>query len=102
MVEHSTRHPDLAPTHPGETLKEDLFPTLGLSTATAAIRMGVSRPQLSRVVAGTAGVTAEMALKLGKLTGTAPRLWLNMQTQHDLWHAARKVDVSNIETASVA
>jgi addiction module HigA family antidote len=43
-------------------------------------------------------VTPEVAVRLGKLCGNGPRLWVNMQAAYDLWHAERNVDVSKIPT----
>ncbi len=39
------------PVHPGEILREDVLPTLGLSVSEAARRLGISRQQLHRVLA---------------------------------------------------
>ena len=46
--------------------------------------MGVTRVALSRVLNGKAGVSAEMAVRLGKWLGTGPEIWVSMQTQYDL------------------
>ena len=54
-----------------------------------AAHLGVSRVTLSRLLNGNSGVSAEMALKLSEALGTSPELWLNMQTQFDLWHVSR-------------
>ena len=37
-----------------------------------------------------------MAMRLGKLCGDGPEIWLAMQTKRDLWDAKRSVDVSAI------
>ncbi len=51
--------------------------------------MRLTRQTLHRILAGRSSVTAEMALRLGRFTGTTPALWLNLQAQHDLWHQQR-------------
>jgi addiction module HigA family antidote len=79
------------PTHPGEILKLDVLPALGLSVAEAADDLGVSRQTLHRVIAGTASVTPEMAVRLGKFCGNGPDLWINLQARHDVWQAQRKL-----------
>ena len=43
-----------------------------------------------------------MAVKIGKLCGNGPALWLNLQRAYDLWHAQRRVDVSRIPTLQAA
>ena len=91
----------MGPTHPGETLREDVLPALGLSVAEAARRLRVSRQQLHRVLAATSAVTPEMGLRLGALCGNGPNLWLWMQEAHDLWHAERRLaaELEKIRTA---
>jgi addiction module HigA family antidote len=100
---HSTRRdPERPPVHPGEILREDVLPGLGLPVSTAAKHLGVTRQALHRVMAGTASVSPEMAVRLGKFCGNGPDVWLKMQAAHDLWHAAREVDVSAIPTMKAA
>ncbi len=96
------RDPNRRPTHPGELLREDILPALGLSVMDAAARLGISRQALHRITAETAALSPEMAVKIGKLTGRGAGLLLRMQTAHDLWVAERNVDVSGIETVGVA
>ena len=80
-VKRSLQRP---PIHPGEILREDVLPTLGLSVSETTRRLGVSRQQLHRILACTHPVTVEMALRLGRLSGNGPGLWLRMQQNHDL------------------
>lgn len=75
------------PTRPGEVLREDVLPKLKLSVAEAARLRGISRQTLHRVLSGQGAVTPEMALRLGKLCGNGPELWLGMQQAFDLWRA---------------
>jgi addiction module HigA family antidote len=81
------------PPHPGEVLRE----YLGEVTVTdAAARLGVGRVTLQRVVNGAAGISADMAYRLGMAFGTSPELWAGMQMQYDL-HQAGKVERPKIE-----
>jgi addiction module HigA family antidote len=75
------------PPHPGEVLRDYLGNT---SVTSAARHLGVTRPALSRILNGSAGISAEMALKLGDALGTSPDLWIGMQSKYDLWQASRK------------
>ena len=84
------RDPDRAPVHPGAILKEDVLPALHMPVTEAARHLGVSRQALHRVLAGTAAVSPEMALRIGKFCGNGPDVWLRMQAAHDLWHASRQ------------
>ena len=79
------------PLHPGEVVREDVLPALGLSVSEAARRLGVSRQQLHRILACTHPITTEMALRIGRLAGNGPGLWLRMQQAHDLWHAEQRL-----------
>ena len=94
------QRPSRCPTHPGELLREDVFPALDISISEAARQLGVSRQTLHRIMAGSHGVTPDMALRLGKFCGNGPRLWLGMQQAHDLWRAERRLsdEVQRIPT----
>lgn len=39
---------------------------------------------------------------LGKLVGNGARLWLNLQSAYDLWHAERRIDTRKIPTLHAA
>jgi addiction module HigA family antidote len=79
------------PTHPGQILDHQVLPALKLSVAEAALKLGVSRQTLYRIVKCKAAVTPDMAIRIGKLCGNGPNLWLNLQRSHDLWHAKQKL-----------
>jgi addiction module HigA family antidote len=70
--------------HPGELLREDVLPALGRSRVEIARLLGVSRQMLHAILSERAPVTPEMALRLGKLCGNGPELWLNLQSRYDL------------------
>lgn len=82
------------PPHPGETLREDVLPDLGLTVTQAAAQLGVTRTALSRVLNGHAAISPEMALRLegwlGEDNGGCADLWLAQQTAYDLWQARLK------------
>jgi addiction module HigA family antidote len=82
---------DRRPTHPGEILREDVLPAVGISVAQAARDLRVSRQYLHKILRGEVPITVDMAVKLGKLVGNGPGLWLRMQQAHDLWHAERRL-----------
>ena len=92
------------PTHPGELLREEVLPALGVSVLEAARSMEITRQSLHRVLSGQAAVTPAMALRLGKFCGNGPDLWLGMQNAYDLWHQARalKDTLDRIPTAQAA
>ena len=75
--------------HPGELLREDVLPALGRTRAEIARLLGVSRQTLHAILTERAPVTAEMALRLGKLCGNGPELWLALQSRYDLDRLSR-------------
>ena len=77
------------PSHPGLIIREDVLPDLQLSVKDAAAQLGVSRVTLSRVINGRTGISADMALRLGKWVGNGAEIWVRMQGQHDLWQARK-------------
>ena len=102
MTEYRVKRPLPRPSvHPGEILREDVLPALGLSVSETARRLGVSRQQLHRILACTHPITAEMALRIGKLIGNGPGLWLRMQQSYDLWRLEQglRSELAKIETA---
>ncbi len=76
------------PTHPAEFIREDILAEFQLTQGQLAERLGVSRRTINQLVNERRSITADMALRLGKLTNTSPQLWLNLQTAVDLWDAA--------------
>ena len=75
------------PSHPGKILAYYLQ---GRSVTEVARHMGVTRPALSRVLNGKAGVSADMALRISEAFNTDAEMWLRLQAQRDLWVASRK------------
>ena len=92
----------LAAMHPGELLREDVLPALNRPKAEIARLLGVSRQTLYDILDEKQPVTAAMALRLGKLCGNGPNIWLNLQRRYDLEQAERSTDISAIPTLKVA
>lgn len=92
----------LQPTHPGELLREDVLPALGRSKAEIARLLKVSRQTLYDVLRERQPITTTLALKIGKLTGTTPESWLNMQHAYDLAMTERQIsaELEDIPTLS--
>ncbi|HEV7669653.1 MAG TPA: HigA family addiction module antitoxin [Thermoanaerobaculia bacterium] len=80
-----------APTHPGAVLREDVLPALGLTVSEAARQLRVTRQTLHRILSENAGVSPEMAVRLGKFCGNGAGIWLRLQQAHDLWLAERSL-----------
>jgi addiction module HigA family antidote len=104
-AERTLRHRDIEPMHPGVLLAEIVIPATGVSKTEIAGRLGVSRPTLHDLLRRRQGVTPRLALRLGKLFGNGPELWLDLQRAHDLWREERALrsqlaSIKKIEAAS--
>ncbi len=75
------------PAHPGRILA---YYIAGRSITEVAKHLGVTRATLSRIVNGSAGVSADMALRFSEAFRTDADMWLRLQIQRDLWEASQK------------
>lgn len=82
------------PPHPGETLRDDVLPALGITITEAARQLGVTRVALSRILNGRAAISPDMALRLeawlGAERGSSAELRLGQQMAYDVWQARQK------------
>ena len=94
----------LPPMHPGQLLREEILPALNRPKTQIAKLLGVSRQTLYDILAERQPVTPGMALRLGKLCGNGPDLWLNLQKRYDLQRAAQELGekIKSIPTLEVA
>ncbi|WP_426575613.1 HigA family addiction module antitoxin (plasmid) [Xenorhabdus stockiae] len=83
------------PPHPGEIIA-DALEELGLGIRDLARALDVAPSTVQRLVTCKASVTPEMAVKLSKVLGSSPRLWLKLQDSYSLDKAEKTVDVSNL------
>ena len=81
----------LAPMHPGELLREDVLPALGRPKTEIARLLGISRQTLYDILNERQPITAQMALRIGKLCGNGPDIWIRLQTRYDLEIAEREL-----------
>lgn len=81
----------LRPVHPGEILREDVLPALGRPKAEIARLLGISRQTLYDLLAERQPITAQMALRIGKLCGNGPNLWFYLQRDYDMEMAKREM-----------
>lgn len=74
----------LPPLHPGEVLREEFMRPLELSAYAVAKACGTPRTRIERIAREETGITADTALRLGKLFGTSAEFWLGLQDDYDL------------------
>jgi len=85
------------PIHPGEILLEEFMKPYDMTQTEIAKRIGVSRKHISEIVNGRKGISTDIALRLSRLFGTSPELWLNGQLTWDVWHAIRGESACKLE-----
>lgn len=103
MAEYAARRNSRrCPTHPGALLRDEILPATKLGKLQAAELLGISRQHLHGILTERKPVSAEVAVRLGKLFGDGAGIWLRMQAAHDAWHAERTVDVRGIKTIKAA
>src|SRR5258708_7047980 len=74
----------MRPVHPGEILREEFLKPLRMSSNAFARALHVPANRISAIIAGRRAVTADTALRLARVLGTGPEVWLNLQQTYDL------------------
>lgn len=79
------------PVHPGRIVRGAIA-DLDVSITAAAGALNVSRPALSNLLNGKAGISPEMAVRLSKVIGSTPGFWLRLQMNYDLARVEERAD----------
>jgi addiction module HigA family antidote len=82
---------DIPLPHPGIVLKEEFLEPMGLSVYALAKAMHVTRSRINDICLGRQGITAAMALRLGRFFGPDPAWFMNMQSKYDLHVQAERL-----------
>ena len=77
------------PPHPGRIVRQECIEPLGLTVTSVAKALGVTRQTLNNLVNSKAGISPEMAIRLSKVFGSSPEVWLGVQMDYDLARAER-------------
>jgi antitoxin HigA-1 len=85
----------MAPVHPGRIVK-GAIDELPLSVTDAATVLNVSRPTLSKLINGKAGISPEMAIRLSKTIGSTPGFWLRLQMNYELARVEKRADTIQV------
>ena len=81
---------NLPAVHPGEILRDELE-ELGLSARKFAAHIGVPANAVTQILNGERGISAEMAMRLGRAFGTGESYWMNLQSYYDAKRARAKM-----------
>jgi addiction module HigA family antidote len=90
MADDNNDLPGFEPPHPGEYIRKDILPALGMTITDLADHLGVTRASLSELVNCRRDVSLEMAQRLGQAFRNGTRFWMALQMQRDIWLAERK------------
>jgi addiction module HigA family antidote len=88
------------PTPPGEILFREFLEPLAITQTAFAKRLGITHHRLNEIIRGKRGITTDTALRLARVLGTTPDLWLNMQQAVDLYdamHSPASRQISRLE-----
>ena len=74
----------------------------GLSVTELAAAAGLSRKHVSNIIHGRASITAEIAVRLGRVFGTSAGLWLGLQHDGDLYDAEPAVPADSVQSLTAS
>jgi addiction module HigA family antidote len=92
----AVRDPNRCPPHPGEMIA-DILTDVDKTKVEIAKLLGISRQQLYDLLTEKKPLSPQIAVRIAKLFGGSPGVWLRLQAAYDAWHAERTVDVSKID-----
>jgi addiction module HigA family antidote len=95
---------DIPMPHPGVVLREEFLEPMGLSVYALAKAIHVTRSRINEVCHGRQGITANIALRLGRFFEVDPQWFMNMQAKYDLHVQAKLLaaDLAAIAPRSAA
>ncbi len=77
--------------HPGIVLREEFLEPMGMSVYALAKAIDVPRSRINEICRGRQGITASIALRLGRFFAVDPQWFMNMQAKYDLSTAAEEM-----------
>ena len=101
MTTYTKKRPHRRPTHPGAILKRMWLDELGYTQSDFAdaliaashknIKKSTMQTKLNELINGKRAMSADFAVLIGKVLKTSPRMWLNLQTNLDIWEVEDKM-----------
>lgn len=97
MSKFSKKRPERRPTHPGEILKRLWLDELGYTQSSFAdalvkaahhkVKKSTMLTKLNELIHCKRAMSAEFAVLISTVLKTSPRMWMNLQTNLDIWDA---------------
>ena len=81
-------------------LREEFLAPLELTQTELAQRLDVPVGRINQILQDKRAVTADTAVRLSRVLGMSAEFWLGLQTDWDLWHAERAIDVRELRPLS--
>ena len=78
-------------------LREEFLVPLELTQSELAERMGVPVGRVNQILQQKRAVTADTAVRLSRVLGMSAEFWLGLQTDWELWHAQREVNLKALK-----
>lgn len=85
------------PPHPGDFIRTEIIAPAGLSVTAAAVALGVSRPALSSLLNGKAGLSGDMALRIEKAFGVRMDTLMRMQSSFDIAQTRKREKTIHVQ-----
>ena len=85
------------PPHPGDFIRTEIIAPAGLSVTAAAAALGVSRPALSSLLNGKAGLSGDMALRIEKAFGVRMDTLMRMQSSFDIAQTRKREKAIHVQ-----
>ena len=85
------------PPHPGDFIRTEIIEAAGLSVTAAAAALGVSRPALSSLLNGKAGLSGDMALRIEKAFGVKMDTLMRMQSAYEIAQTRKREKLVRVQ-----
>ncbi len=82
---------DTSQPHPGLVLREEFLEPLGISAHALARAIDVPGTHIDEICCGRRGISASIALRLGRFLAFDPQWFMNIQSKYDLSAAAEEM-----------
>jgi addiction module HigA family antidote len=90
------------PPHPGDFIRTEIVEAAGLTVTAAAEALGVSRPALSSLLNGKAGLSGDMALRMEKAFGVKMDTLMRMAAAYEIAQTRKREKLIRVERVCAA
>lgn len=85
----------MPPVTPGELLRSEFMEPLGISQNALARAMKVPPRRVNEIIHGKRAITADTALRLGRVLGTSAEMWMNLQNHYPALFTVKRGQTSS-------